>query len=88
MSYDLIVVGAGSAGMTAAEFAAGILPPAAVTLFDAMPVADRRHGLDVARRLAVDGLHDRDLLAAWKIDLHPHGRDLLIPCQDGSHAGH
>lgn len=41
-----------------------ILPPSAVTLFDGMPVADRRHGLDVAQRLIRGGIDDRDVLAA------------------------
>ena len=40
------------------------LPPAAETLFEAMPVADRRHGLDVALRLARLGHDDPDLLGA------------------------
>jgi hypothetical protein len=41
-----------------------ILPGSAWTLFDSMPVADRRHGLDVAAHLLARGLEDRDLLAA------------------------
>ncbi len=41
-----------------------MLPAAAWSLFDAMPVADRRHGLDVAGRLLDAGLDDPDLLAA------------------------
>ena len=41
-----------------------ILPPAAVRLFAAMPVADRRHGLDVAEALVRAGHHDADLLGA------------------------
>lgn len=41
-----------------------ILPASAWALFDGMPVADRRHGLDVARRLVGKGIDDRDLLAA------------------------
>jgi hypothetical protein len=41
-----------------------LLPARAVELFDAMPVADRRHGLDVANRLLARGHDDRDLLAA------------------------
>ena len=47
-----------------AALAARILPASAVPLFEAMPVADRRHGLDVAQRLLARGLDDRDLLAA------------------------
>lgn len=45
-------------------FARRVLPDAAVPLFDAMPVADRRHALDVARRLTDAGQDDADLLAA------------------------
>ena len=41
-----------------------VLPPPARDLFRAMPVADRRHGLDVAARLVAAGQDDRDLLAA------------------------
>lgn len=45
-------------------FAARVLPAPAAGLFDAMPVADRRHALDVASRLVRSGHDDRDLLAA------------------------
>ncbi len=41
-----------------------ILPPSAWPLFDAMPVADRRHGLDVVNRLLAAGVDDGELLAA------------------------
>jgi hypothetical protein len=41
-----------------------VLPSRAQALFHAMPVADRRHGLDVAQRLLAAGHDDRDLLAA------------------------
>ena len=41
-----------------------VLPVPAVALFDAMPVADRRHGLDVAEKLLRSGTDDADLLAA------------------------
>jgi hypothetical protein len=41
-----------------------ILPPRAWPLFVAMPVADRRHGLDVAQRLMASGFDDPDLLSA------------------------
>jgi hypothetical protein len=44
--------------------ARSVLPPSAWPLFDGMPVADRRHGLDVAERLRADGWSDPDLLAA------------------------
>jgi hypothetical protein len=41
-----------------------VLPPSAQMLFRGMPVADRRHGLDVAQLLLASGHDDRDLLAA------------------------
>jgi hypothetical protein len=41
-----------------------LLPDAAWPLFAAMPVADRRHALDVVVRLLVAGVDDPDLLAA------------------------
>ena len=44
--------------------ARSILPEPAVALFESMPVADRRHGLDVAERLVRTAHDDRDLLAA------------------------
>jgi hypothetical protein len=40
------------------------LRPAELALFDAMHVADRRHGLDVVGRLRADGAVDGDLLVA------------------------
>jgi hypothetical protein len=44
--------------------ARSVLPASAWPLFEGMPVADRRHGLDVAERLRSDGWADPDLLAA------------------------
>jgi len=41
-----------------------LLPTAAAALFTSMPVADRRHGLDVAERLMAIGVDDPDVLAA------------------------
>jgi hypothetical protein len=41
-----------------------LLPDAAWPLFEAMPIADRRHALDVAGRLLAAGQADPDLLAA------------------------
>lgn len=41
-----------------------LLPPAAVRLFERMPVADRRHALDVVEQLRSDGVTDADLLVA------------------------
>jgi hypothetical protein len=43
---------------------AGWLTPAQLSLFDGMPLADRRHGLDVLGRLRALGSDDRDLLLA------------------------
>jgi hypothetical protein len=40
------------------------LSPAELALFDAMHVADRRHGLDVVAHLRADGVTDPDLLVA------------------------
>jgi hypothetical protein len=42
----------------------GLLPTAAAALFASLPVADRRHGLDVAERLVATGVDDPDVLAA------------------------
>ena len=44
--------------------AARLLPAAALPLFAVMPVADRRHALDVVERLLAGGIDDRDLLSA------------------------
>ncbi|HEY8179911.1 MAG TPA: hypothetical protein VIH33_05875 [Candidatus Limnocylindria bacterium] len=54
------------ASVTPAETATarGLLPQTAWPLFAAMPVADRRHALDVVRLLVASGHDDRDLLAA------------------------
>jgi hypothetical protein len=40
------------------------LRPREIALFDAMHVADRRHGLDVVEALRRSGVRDRDVLAA------------------------
>jgi len=40
------------------------LEPAQLALFDGMPVADRRHALDVAAALRGAGVSDRDVLLA------------------------
>ena len=45
-------------------FVQRVLAPRAHSLFAAMPVADRRHALDVAERLLAAGYDDADLLAA------------------------
>jgi hypothetical protein len=46
------------------ELAHRILPARGFALFEAMPVADRRHALDVAEHLIAGGRDDPDLLAA------------------------
>ncbi len=40
------------------------LTPSQLALFDGMPVADRRHGLDVAAALRTDGVTDPEVLLA------------------------
>jgi hypothetical protein len=54
------------ASVTPAETATarGLLPDTAWPLFAAMPVADRRHALDVVSRLTAAGVDDPDLLLA------------------------
>ena len=44
--------------------ASRVLPPDAARVFATMPVADRRHALDVSGRLLSAGHDDRDLLCA------------------------
>ncbi|HEX6475339.1 MAG TPA: hypothetical protein VF114_09690 [Candidatus Limnocylindria bacterium] len=44
--------------------ARGALPEAAWPLFAAMPVADRRHALDVMARLTASGVDDADVIVA------------------------
>jgi len=55
-----------------------ILPDSAWGLFDGMPVADRRHGLDVAHRLLAQGIDDRDVLAAALLHDAAKGRRLRL----------
>jgi hypothetical protein len=50
----------------------GWLSPAQLRLFDAMHVADRRHGLDVAESLRGQGIRDEDVLVAGL--LHDAGK--------------
>jgi hypothetical protein len=52
------------------------LPAGARPLFDAMPVADQRHALDVWGRLRAEGQTDRDLLVAAL--LHDAGKGRRI----------
>lgn len=60
------VVGHLRARVAASERAdlAGWLAPAELDLFDAMHVADRRHGLDVVARLRAGGMTDGEVLVA------------------------
>jgi len=53
-----------------------LLPPRAAPVFDAMPVADQRHALDVVARLRSAGLTDADLLAAAL--LHDAGKGARV----------
>jgi hypothetical protein len=48
------------------------IPPAQLELFDAMHVADRRHGLDVVASLRAEGVTEADLLVAGL--LHDAGK--------------
>ncbi len=48
------------------------LTPAQLELFDAMPAADRRHGLDVAATLQAQGVSDPDVILAGL--LHDAGK--------------
>lgn len=53
-----------------------LLPTTSTPLFDAMPVADQRHALDVVRRLREAGMDDPDLLAAAL--LHDAGKSVRL----------
>ena len=55
-----------------------LLPADAARLFDAMPVADRRHGLDVSARLLAAGHDDPDLLAAALLHDVAKGRRMRL----------
>jgi hypothetical protein len=55
-----------------------ILPGSAWPLFVAMPVADRRHGLDVAQRLMAAGVDDQDVLCAALLHDAAKGRRLRL----------
>lgn len=55
-----------------------VLPPGGVVLFDRMPVADRRHGLDVAERLLRSGFDDADLLGAALLHDAAKGRRMRL----------
>jgi hypothetical protein len=55
-----------------------ILPAGGVTLFESMPVADRRHGLDVAAKLLRGGHDDPDLLGAALLHDAAKGRRMRL----------
>lgn len=55
-----------------------ILAPNAYALFAAMPVADRRHALDVVDRLLAAGHDDGDLLAAALLHDAAKGRRMRL----------
>jgi hypothetical protein len=57
---------------------AGWLTPPQLALFDGMPVADRRHGLDVEERLRALGSDDRDLLLAGLFHDAGKGRSIRL----------
>ncbi len=59
--------------------AVALLPPSARSLFTDMPVADRRHALDVAARLVSAGHADGDLLAAALLHDAAKGRRMRLP---------
>lgn len=54
------------------------LTPAQLAVFDAMPVADRRHGLDVAARLRADGVSEPDVLVAGLLHDAGKGRSVGV----------
>ena len=59
-------------------FARQILPNGAWSLFAAMPVADRRHALDVVDRLVAEGHDSPDLLAAALLHDAAKGRRMRL----------
>ena len=69
------------ARITPAERAAlaAWLPPAQIALFDAMHVADRRHGLDVVARLRRDGVVDDEVLVAGLLHDCAKGDTGMLP---------
>lgn len=63
----------------AREALAGLLSAEQRALFESMHPADRRHGLDVMRRLRADGWSDPDLLVAGLLHDAGKGRTGLWP---------
>lgn len=60
------------------EFARRALPDGAWPLFASMPVADRRHALDVADRLVAQGHDSPDVLAAALLHDAAKGRRMRL----------
>jgi hypothetical protein len=60
------------------RLARGLLPAEAWPLFSAMPVADRRHGLDVVAGLLAAGWDDRELLVAALLHDAAKGRRMRL----------
>ncbi len=54
------------------------LTPAQLALFDGMPLADRRHGLDVVAGLRAAGVHDPDVLLAGLFHDAGKGRTIRL----------
>jgi hypothetical protein len=54
------------------------LTPAQLALFDGMPVADRRHGLDVVAALRAAGVADPDVLLAGLLHDAGKGRSIRL----------
>lgn len=69
------------ASVTAAERAelAGWLTRPQLAAFDAMHVADRRHGLDVVATLRADGVDDPEVLLAGLLHDAGKGRTSVVP---------
>ena len=61
------------------EALAAWLTPAQLEVFDAMHVADRRHGLDVVATLGADGVTDDELLQAGLLHDAGKGQTGLLP---------
>jgi hypothetical protein len=61
-----------------AALARRVLPDSAWPLFAAMPVADRRHALDVVHRLLAAGWDDPELLAAALLHDAAKGRRMRL----------
>ncbi len=57
---------------------AELLTPAQLVLFDAMPVADRRHGLDVVAALRAAGVDDGDVHLAGLFHDAGKGRSIRL----------